>query len=68
MLKSYHYGAFLLGLTLSSNVIADCSWPQVANASSTLSGHTVCVGAVGAWEAQEQHRSVVSCGIINMAQ
>jgi len=57
MLKSYHYGAFLLGLTLSNNVIADCSWPEVANASSTLSGNTVCVGAVGAWEAQEQHHT-----------
>jgi len=57
MLKSYHYGAFLLGLTLSNNVIADCSWPVVADASSTLSGNTVCVGAAEAWEAQEQHRS-----------
>ncbi|NOR68461.1 MAG: hypothetical protein GQ532_01985 [Methylomarinum sp.] len=56
MLKSSQYSAFLIGIILSNNTLANCSWPQV-NPSEELPGNTVCVGTTGAWEAQEQHRT-----------
>ena len=63
MLKPYHSGAILLIMALSNNALAvDCIDDTKLTSSTSptltvaLADNTICVGSVGSWAAQEQHR------------